>query len=62
MGIASETDGMPIGTERQYWAPEPLREKEKRADEYEERVKDDLLQVAQDLIALFSTHNVTRFR
>jgi hypothetical protein len=27
VAIASETDGMPIGAERQYWAPEPLRER-----------------------------------
>lgn len=50
VGIASETDGMPIGSERQYWAPEPLREKDKRADDYEQRIAADLLRVAEDLL------------
>jgi len=54
VGIASETDGMAIGSERQYWAPEPLREKDKRADDYEQRIAADLLRVAEDLLHQFS--------
>jgi hypothetical protein len=54
IGVASETDGLPIGPERSHWAPEALSEKDKEADDYEQRVGDGLLQVAQELVTRFS--------
>jgi hypothetical protein len=54
IGVDSESDGLPIGSERQHWAPEALREKDKIADDYEQRVRDDLIQVAKKLVTQFS--------
>jgi hypothetical protein len=54
VGVDSESDHLPIGTERQLWATEALREKDKITDDYEQRVRNELLQVAQELLAQFS--------
>ncbi len=54
VGVASECDGLPLGSERQYWAPEALREKDKKADEYEQQVGQDIIQVARELLVQFS--------
>jgi len=52
-GVSSECDELPLGTERQYWAPESLREKDLRAQFYEERIREDILsalaRIADDL-------------
>jgi hypothetical protein len=52
-GVASECDGLPLGSERQYWAPVSLEEKDIHADAYERAVHADLLttfaRIADDL-------------
>jgi hypothetical protein len=44
-GVASECDELPLGDERQYWAPNSLREYDLRAQAYESQVRSDLLKV-----------------
>ncbi|MGA8428743.1 MAG: hypothetical protein WB729_02900 [Candidatus Sulfotelmatobacter sp.] len=41
--VASECDGLPLGTERQYWAPESLREKDLEIESYERKIGAELL-------------------
>jgi hypothetical protein len=53
-GVHSESDALPIGPDRQHWAPAALREKDKIADDYEQRVRDRLIRVAKELVAQFS--------
>jgi hypothetical protein len=52
-GVSSECDGLPLGTERQYWAPDSLREKDAQAARYAARIRDDVLlalaRIADDL-------------
>jgi hypothetical protein len=52
-GVSSECDELPLGTERQYWAPESLREKDLRARSYEQKIRKDILsalaRIADDL-------------
>jgi hypothetical protein len=40
IGVRSECDELPLGDERQYWAPESLREKDLLADKYEAQIGD----------------------
>jgi hypothetical protein len=51
--VSSECDGLPLGTERQYWAPESLREKDVQAQSYEQKIREDILsalaRIADDL-------------
>jgi hypothetical protein len=51
--VSSECDELPLGTERQYWAPESLREKDLRAQSYEQKIREDILsalaRIADDL-------------
>src|ERR1041385_1274480 len=44
-GISSECDDLPLGKERQYWAPDSLQEKDLDAANYESQVRDRVLQV-----------------
>ena len=52
-GVSSECDELPLGTERQYWAPESLRDKDLRAQSYEQKIREDILsalaRIADDL-------------
>ncbi len=52
-GVSSECDELPLGSERQYWAPESLRERDLRARAYEEKIRQDILsalaRIADDL-------------
>jgi hypothetical protein len=41
--VDSECDGLPLGSERQYWAPEALREKDVKSRPYEQTIAKDLL-------------------
>ena len=51
--VSSECDELPLGTERQYWAPESLREKDLLAQSYEQKIREDILsalaRIADDL-------------
>jgi hypothetical protein len=51
--VSSECDGLPLGTERQYWAPESLRERDLLAQSYEQKIREDILsalaRIADDL-------------
>jgi hypothetical protein len=55
-GVSSECDDLPLGSERQYWAPDSLREKDARAADYEARIRDKVLlafaRIADDLMQL----------
>lgn len=51
IGVASEVDDLPIGTEREHWAPEALRSKDIEAADYRERVKDAVAKALQELLA-----------
>jgi hypothetical protein len=42
-GVSSECDGLPLGTERQYWASDSLREKDAQAQCYEQKVRGEVL-------------------
>lgn len=53
-GVASETDGLPIGPERRYWAPDALQGKDELANKYELQISDELLKAAEQLILQFS--------
>jgi hypothetical protein len=44
-GIRSETDHLPLGSERQYWAPESLREKDLEILSYEAQSREEVLSV-----------------
>ena len=52
-GVSSECDGLPLGAERQNWAPESLRERDLLAQSYEQRIRKDMLsalaRIADDL-------------
>jgi|ERR1700678_1584424 hypothetical protein len=52
-GVSSESDELPLGSERQYWAPDSLREKDAKAHAYEERIREKVLssfaRIADDL-------------
>jgi len=52
-GVASECDGLPLGNERQYWAPASLQEKDAEAQAYELAIRGHLLtafaRIADDL-------------
>ena len=51
--VSSECDELPLGTERQYWAPESLQEKDLLAQSYEQKIREDILsalaRIADDL-------------
>jgi hypothetical protein len=52
-GVWSQCDHLPLGSERQYWAPDSLREKDAEAASYTAQVRDDVLlafaRIANDL-------------
>lgn len=52
-GVSSECDELPLGDERQHWAPDSLREKDQLAQAFEQRIREDALtaftRIAADL-------------
>ena len=56
-GVDSEIDGLPIGPERRYWAPDALQIKDELANKYELQIGDQLLKAAERLILQFSKPN-----
>ena len=49
--IASEMDGVPLGSERQYWAEDALRLQDIRAANYRGRVRADVEESLRQLLA-----------
>jgi hypothetical protein len=56
-GVSSETDGLPIGTVRQYWAKTALEEKDRQAADYEARIRNQFLAACRDVIGLIGDIN-----
>jgi hypothetical protein len=57
VGVSSECDELPLGDERQHWAPESLREKDLQANEYEARIGGDVRStLARISNSLLQTH------
>jgi len=42
-GVSSECDELPLGDERQHWAPDSLGEKDQLALAFEQRIREDAL-------------------
>jgi hypothetical protein len=52
VAVASETDTLPIGDERQYWEAAALLAKDREAAEYLERVKDAVEEALRQLLVV----------
>lgn len=50
VGIASEVDALPIGSERAHWAAEPLRLKDIEVTDYRERVRSVVVKALSELV------------
>jgi hypothetical protein len=53
VGVASEVDDLPIGSEREFWNPNALAIKDRQLAEYESRIKEQILAdccTAEDLL------------
>lgn len=51
VGVASEVDDLPIGTEREHWAADALRKKDAEAAAYRERVRGSVEEALRGLLA-----------
>ena len=51
-GIASETDGLPVGAVRQQWSAEALERKDREIAEGEEFYRDSAMEAATRLVCL----------
>jgi hypothetical protein len=51
-GVCSETDDLPIGRVREYWATSALREKDRQAADYEARIRIQFLEACREIISL----------
>ncbi len=56
-GVDSESGDLPIGPERDHWAPAALLEKDALANAYELRHRDQLLEAARQLVRQFPKPN-----
>ena len=52
VGVASETDGLPIGDERRHWAAEPLESKDQLIAGYRVRMQSAVIEALQHLLAV----------
>lgn len=50
IGVASEVDDLPIGAEREHWAPEALKFKDIEAADYRARVRNVVEEALQELL------------
>lgn len=50
VGVESEVDSLPIGSERAYWAEGPLRVKDQEAASYREQVRSDVEEALRALL------------
>lgn len=57
--IASETDSLPIGSERQYWSKDALKDKDAQAENYRNKIKGEVLEALQILLTLIN-NKITR--
>ena len=53
VGIESETDDLPLGDQKLPWSPDMLKEKEREAKAYLDKVEPILLKACQELLARF---------
>lgn len=51
IGVASEVDDLPIGSERDHWSAEALRFKDVEAADYRERVRGTVEKALRELLA-----------
>jgi hypothetical protein len=51
-GGSSETDDLPIGAARRYWAKTAVTEKDRQAADYEARIRDQFLAACREVIGL----------
>jgi hypothetical protein len=51
LGVASEIDDLPIGTEREHWAAATLTAKDVEAENYRGRVRDTVKEALQQLLS-----------
>lgn len=55
-GIASETDDLPTGTARQFWEPHALAQKDQEMANYENRIRESVLQQCRSLEGKLRNH------
>jgi hypothetical protein len=55
--LESETDDLPVGDERQYWAREALERADKRANEMCDSYRESMFEACHALIAAFASNN-----
>lgn len=49
VAVASETDDLPLGAVRQYWAPDALARKDQELASYETRIRDHVPDSCREL-------------
>jgi hypothetical protein len=55
VGVASEIDGLPIGHEREHWAEEALKSKDRQVMEYRERVSVGIIETLETLLRILGS-------
>jgi hypothetical protein len=50
VALASEIDALPVGRDRQHWAPDALKTKDAEAADYRARVKDGVVAALKELV------------
>ncbi len=58
-GVCIETDDLPIGRVREYWATDALREKDRQAADYEARIRVQFLEACREIISLIGEIDLT---
>jgi len=53
-GVASEADGLPVGTGRQYWSAEALQREDRDIARYEAAVEGQVRAACRNVVARFS--------
>jgi hypothetical protein len=54
VAIDSETNHLPVGTDRREWAPDALEAKDREIREYEQASRDDAYRAARSLLKKYS--------
>ena len=54
-GVDSESDNLPLGPERKFWAADSLKEKDLIAAEYETRVRENVLTALSNIATTLET-------
>ena len=50
IAVSSEVDDLPLGAEREHWAPDVLRAQDAEAEEYRERIRPRVYEALRELI------------